>query len=317
MDNDTIGGQSGSFFGNSQVKQQNIQADAVKQRHIDGIIIFDGLAADLPDGTTDVQAYFATDTNVLYIWNGTTWAEFDEPTPVVVSDGWNATSVSLTYASADAPTFVLTTGSDLRSLISVGMKMKFANNSTTFYGFVTAISASTITLYGGTDYVVANSAITLPYYSSAKAPFGFNTDPIKWTEQTKNVLDVSKSGPSASTWYNLGTISLNVPIGAWNVSYQVNVDATYNSSNVVEIQTTLSTANNSNSDVDLFAYTYAHGASGNMEIINLVNRSKYLTVAAKTPYYLNASTAQTGQNNLLFIGSTGGATIVRAVCAYL
>ena len=46
---------------------------SVKQRHVEAWIIFSGLEADLPDGTTQVKAYFATDTNTLYLWNGTAW----------------------------------------------------------------------------------------------------------------------------------------------------------------------------------------------------------------------------------------------------
>jgi hypothetical protein len=44
-------------------------AKTVKQRVIDGMIIFEGVADSRPDGTTEVKAYFATDTNVLSIWN--------------------------------------------------------------------------------------------------------------------------------------------------------------------------------------------------------------------------------------------------------
>lgn len=46
---------------------------SLKQRHIEAWLVFSGLAADLPDGTTEVRAYFATDTNTLYLWNGSAW----------------------------------------------------------------------------------------------------------------------------------------------------------------------------------------------------------------------------------------------------
>ena len=45
----------------------------VKQRAIEANIVFTGLDADLPDGTTEVQIFFATDVNKLYAWNGTAW----------------------------------------------------------------------------------------------------------------------------------------------------------------------------------------------------------------------------------------------------
>ena len=45
----------------------------VKQRHLEGLVIFTGLAADLPDGSTGVEAYFETDTPALKIWDGDSW----------------------------------------------------------------------------------------------------------------------------------------------------------------------------------------------------------------------------------------------------
>jgi len=58
----------------SRLHQSQIPAGTIKQRHIDGMVITRGLAADLPtDGEQGIQAYFATDTNVLYIWNDSAW----------------------------------------------------------------------------------------------------------------------------------------------------------------------------------------------------------------------------------------------------
>ena len=53
----------------------------IKDRHVDGIILHTGLIADIPDGTSYVKAYFATDENKLYLWNS-------------VSEAWK--SVALT-----------------------------------------------------------------------------------------------------------------------------------------------------------------------------------------------------------------------------
>ncbi len=57
-----------------RINQQQIMPNAVRQSHILGFIIFRGLDSALPtNGSTEVQAYFATDTNKLYLWNGTAW----------------------------------------------------------------------------------------------------------------------------------------------------------------------------------------------------------------------------------------------------
>lgn len=58
-----------------QIKPGNITNRAVKQRHIEAEIIFRGLAADRPNGSTHVKAYFATDTGTLSIWDGSAWVD--------------------------------------------------------------------------------------------------------------------------------------------------------------------------------------------------------------------------------------------------
>jgi len=70
----------------ARVYQQNIVPGAVKNRHIDGVIIESGLAADRPDGTTHTKAYYNTDSNVLSIWDNVseTWIDFYENSNVAV-----------------------------------------------------------------------------------------------------------------------------------------------------------------------------------------------------------------------------------------
>lgn len=58
---------------NDLITQDRIVPRAIKQRHCEALLIFTGLAANRPSGKTDTRAYFATDTNVLSIWNGTAW----------------------------------------------------------------------------------------------------------------------------------------------------------------------------------------------------------------------------------------------------
>ncbi len=66
--------QSASNMENAfRITQQMIVPKAVKQRHIDGLIVFTGLAADRPADGKSVKVFFATDTGVLSIWNGTAW----------------------------------------------------------------------------------------------------------------------------------------------------------------------------------------------------------------------------------------------------
>lgn len=230
------------------------------------------------------------------------------------------TGVTLTYSSADDPTYVVTTSSDIRSYVQVGDRVKFTNNSTTFYGIVTVTAAGSLTLYGGTDYDVANSAITAVYFSHMKSPLGFPLDPTKWTAETENQSEVVQSTPTQSTWYNLGTLSLTIPIGSWDVYYNASVTGNDNSSTVVTF-TTLSTANNSESDAD-FTSGSGFQITGATNVRNKVQqtRRKHLTLASKTVYYLNHMTETSGATSILLnetYNSRTDKTIIRAVCAYL
>jgi hypothetical protein len=58
---------------NRLIYQDRIIPGSIKQRHLEANIIFTGLAANKPDGSTEVKAYFETDTGVLNIWDGSQW----------------------------------------------------------------------------------------------------------------------------------------------------------------------------------------------------------------------------------------------------
>lgn len=57
-----------------RINQQMILPGAVKQRHIEGFIVFRGLDAAKPtNGDTEIQFWYSTDNNKFYAWNGTAW----------------------------------------------------------------------------------------------------------------------------------------------------------------------------------------------------------------------------------------------------
>ena len=135
-------------------------------------------------------------------------------------NGWISARATLTYASASTPTFVCNTSIDLTTRISVGMKIKLTQ-TTTKYFFVTAITSTTITLYGGTTYSVINSAISNVYYSVVKSPYGFPLNPDKWSTKV-TASSSSTTGGNNSKWNPTG-LSLNIPIGLWDISYKVSI----------------------------------------------------------------------------------------------
>ena len=58
---------------NRILHQSDIPTSLIKARHMEAEIILTGLDANLPDGTTEVKSFFATDTNKFYMWNGSAW----------------------------------------------------------------------------------------------------------------------------------------------------------------------------------------------------------------------------------------------------
>lgn len=55
--------------------QSDVPAGGIKQRHIAGCIVFSGVAANRPDGTTEVKCWWSTDSHVLSIWDGSQWRD--------------------------------------------------------------------------------------------------------------------------------------------------------------------------------------------------------------------------------------------------
>jgi hypothetical protein len=236
--------------------------------------------------------------------------------------GWQSYSaVTPTRASADDPTYVLTfAGVDLTGAMSVGMKVKFTQNSATVYGIITAISFSTnttMTLYCGTDYDVLDTGtypISAFNYSPHKAPFGFPLNPTKWTQQIEAIADSEQASPAAGTVYNTGGYSLSVPIGAWKLSLKCSLFAQSGAASNGYVLTGLSTANNSFSDADFQLARYSGAA--NEYRVSPVYVEKFLVLAAKTTYYHNVSTPSAGLSAIGFRADMAK-TIIQAVCAFL
>jgi hypothetical protein len=247
---------------------------------------------------------------------------------VATASGWTPYSAVIpTRATADDPTYVLTfAGVDLTSMLSVGMRVKWTQNSTVRYGIITAIAFSTdttLTIYGGTDYDVDDTgtyAISGFHYSAQKAPLGFPLDPTKWTVEVENSTESSQATPAKSTWYNIGSLNIVIPIGVWDVYYNLSVTCNDNST-ATSVLSTLSTANNSESDADFTSMSGFQIANAtNIRNKTAHTRRKTLVLASKTTYYLNEKTETASVASILINETYNGVTdktIIRAVCAYL
>jgi len=111
--------------------------------------------------------------------DGTHSASIALTTPVLTSptfsgniDAWIAGSDTWTYASATSFTIA---GVDRTAIFTKGTKIKLTQTSAKYF-YVTSSSFSTnttVNVIGGTDYTLANAAITSPYYSYSANPQGF------------------------------------------------------------------------------------------------------------------------------------------------
>jgi hypothetical protein len=233
------------------------------------------------------------------------------------SEGWQEAGETWVYASADDPTFTFTVaGVDLTSKYSPGMRIKLTQ-TTAKYFIITAVAFSTdttITVYGGTDYDLANEVITSPFFSSLKAPHGFPLDPSKWTVEVIDTTSRSQASPTNNVWYNVGTTNsqITVPIGVWQLGYDLQIQLAHGSAAILTQQTALSTANNSVSNA---SFVVESTISNNDRNYTYMSRSRIVSVASKTLYYLICRTT----NSNAEIGFRGGLTptILQAVCAYL
>lgn len=103
------------------------------------------------------------------------------------SNGWYAGTSTWVYASAT--TFTVSAAE--AAFMSVGTKIWLTQTSGKYF-YVTGVSGTTITVTGGSDYTVANAAITAPYFSNATTPFGF-PGYLNYTYTTTNVTEGSST----------------------------------------------------------------------------------------------------------------------------
>ena len=207
--------------------------------------------------------------------------------------------------------FYLESTTDLRDKIRKGTKIKLTQ-TTEKYFIVVDIDSTTIALYGGTDYELTLDAISSVYCSNAKSPIGFPLDPDKWSIKVKDTTARVQSSPVANTWYNLGGISISLPIGAWSVEYTCEHFAQSSALADQLLKTTLSTSPTAETDKELTHRTSSYG----LTVVDSCYKRKPITVSSITTYYLNLCTSTSGVGS---IGRNNGEVpaVLRALCAYL
>jgi len=233
----------------------------------------------------------------------------------ILATGWNPISYTCTYASA----ITFTISGDKTGELYPGMKFKLTQ-TTVKYFIVTKVAYSapdtTVTIYGGVDYTLANAAISSPYYSTQKSPYGFPMSPRLWRVAFSDTTDREQTTPSAGTWYNLGSASIAVPIGAWRLGYKCCLYINRSASTFGDSRSTLSTANNSESDASFSTYNAQAGASGTQQQYAHIQLELYRDVTTASTYYLNIGTPNSGMS-AIGLKNLYETTQIYADCAYL
>ena len=242
--------------------------------------------------------------------------------PLGMKGGWLEVYETWTYASEDDPTYILTIPGDLTGKYSAGMRVKLTQ-TTVKYFIITKVAYSspntTLTLYGGTDYVLVNATIVDPCYSMYKAPHGFPLSPTKWQVQTILTTPGIQNSPTQNTWYNLGSFDLDVPIGAWSLRYEVTVGVTSPDVDCT-IVATLSKSSSASDDNEFTMSDYFNIFSDTNSMGKYANftREKSVLRTAGATYYLLCRTLTTGMSSIKFCGSANyGEAVIKATCAYL
>lgn len=250
-----------------------------------------------------------------------TWANLKAALTSVLAaaNGWISSSATWSYSSLDSAAYtgVINVAADMTGLIGKGDRISYVQSSTQKWGIVTNVGTylggtTPITFFYGTNTALANATITSPMFSHVKNPFGFPSEQAKWTITITDTTNLVQASPVAGTYYNLGSLSMAVPIGVWSLSFQgVAWDDVTNAQ--CSMVLALSTSNNSLSDATFQDYFIGYGTS---VVANNLKKTKTINLVSKTTYYLIVMTGSSGVANIRIRGDVV-TTEIRAVCAYL
>lgn len=227
-------------------------------------------------------------------------------------NGWIAALGTWTYSSVDDPTGVISIDRDLiTDGVGLGDKIKLTNGGNTIYGKVTKISYSspntTLTFLHEINpsnnqalYLLANSAITNPFFSHIENPVSFPVSKLNWRIFVTDTSDRTQANPVQNQIYHstLGSITATMPIGAWGIMVRGACWAV-GSPNTGVIMS-LSTANNAhNPRLEFGTLINAAAPIGNWGGM----AKQDVEVTSKTTYYVVASTLYTGGTSLILYNS--------------
>jgi len=233
--------------------------------------------------------------------------------------GWISIPVTCVYASADDPTYTMYVAGNATTYLWAGMRFKCTQTTDRMF-IITAVGTydsgnnrTPITLYGGTDFDLANATISNPYYSPVKCPYGFPMSPAKWSVSG----NMDSSGTVTARSYST-TATISVPIGSWRLYGEAQVTASNYSGTTYDWHCGFTTTAGSYTgfDTSLRRGSYQTNTSG----VNFSgNRSCFtwsgqkLELTSKTNVYFQVATYEPNANYTV----TTAFSNYNLICAYL
>ena len=150
-------------------------------------------------------------------------------------NGWRPGSGTWTYASSTTFTVPAVDAAQM----SAGTKIWLTQTSSKYF-YVTGVSGTTITVTAGTDYTVANAAITAPYYSNSTSPANFPGHfafTPSWTNLSvgngTNVGYFSMNGKNVDVRFSLVLGSTSSVSGSITVDFPVTSSSSFSAGQVI------------------------------------------------------------------------------------
>lgn len=119
-------------------------------------------------------------------------------------------------------------------------------------------------------------------YSTQKAPYGFPADEGQWEIISLHKSQQSQAAATVSVWYNVGSVKITVPVGAWDVTTMCPLLFSGAVAGAFTASTSLSTGASSESNTE---FTSSINAANTLQLSATVTKSRPIKVSSATDYY--------------------------------
>lgn len=165
---------------------------------------------NIKSGSTTLET-LAQGQSAMFISNGATWILWRSiPSDYQDGlDGWNLVSDTWSYSASNK----ITVPSGAQSKYPNYCKIRWKQGGAFKYAYAKATSDTELTIYAGSDYSVANSAITDVYYSVSECPLAF-PQWFNYIPSTTNLTGGSIDVAQFNIYKNLCHVRIQYTAGA-------------------------------------------------------------------------------------------------------